>query len=284
MPTDTTLHLSDALPLTCTREGTCCHGAMIRITPWELAFLAEGVGMTPRRFRDRHTADGGTLLRTDGPEDNRGRHACSLYRDGVGCTQHANRPLACRLFPLGRRRNGGIPEYHHPGRRVGCVDLCPEVTALPHMSVAEYLRDQQLVRGEQAHDAYAQILAGLIATAGQMASRSAHLVDLNRVDSALAARAELSAEARARALPTAWFDLLTVPELPVRTGDPLGFTDAHRLRLAQAIATGFALDGSLGDAIIVVATLALHLAPPLGTDPALVVRAFTLAARTPAHA
>jgi len=34
----------------------------------------------------------------------------------------------------------------------------------------------------------------------------------------------------------------------------------------------------------VVATLALHLAPPLGTDPALVVRAFTLAARTPAHA
>ena len=59
----------DHLPLICTRHGTCCFGAVIRITPWELAVLTNGIGMAPDQFRDRHTCDGGTALRLDGEYD-----------------------------------------------------------------------------------------------------------------------------------------------------------------------------------------------------------------------
>ena len=58
------LSADDRLPLTCTRLGTCCHGHTILITPWELALLAQGLGLTTRVVRERFT-NGGALLRCE---------------------------------------------------------------------------------------------------------------------------------------------------------------------------------------------------------------------------
>ncbi|MBN8526133.1 MAG: YkgJ family cysteine cluster protein [Planctomycetes bacterium] len=269
---------TDSLPLTCTREGACCFGAVIRITPWELAVLARHVGEEAAAFRDRHTCDGGTAMRLDGEHDRLGHRACTLYRGGSGCSAHPARPLACRLFPLGRQRVDGIARYHHPGRTVGCAELCPASQALPVLRVGDYLAQQQVSAGEAAHDAYAAFLAGLVATAGGLC-RHAGTVGL---EEALLQRAAAAPEARMRAVPTAWFELLTAPSLPVPLDEPHLWVGAHRARVAQAVATGWQLDGDMTDTALVIATLALHLGPTVGTSPELVAQAIATTARAAA--
>ena len=66
MSVSTKLTLTDNLPLTCSRSGTCCHGKTVKLNPWELACLAEAKGQTPRAFRDRYCDFGGIQLRFDG--------------------------------------------------------------------------------------------------------------------------------------------------------------------------------------------------------------------------
>lgn len=117
----------DLLPLTCTRSGTCCHGKDIRITPWELARLARGCGLDPAAFRERRTADAGARLAMAGAPGWRGQRACALYDPAAGCTAHAERPLACRLYPLGREVRGGRARIMHEGRAFPCLDGCPVI-------------------------------------------------------------------------------------------------------------------------------------------------------------
>lgn len=264
------LSTGDSLPLTCTREGICCFGAVIRITPWELAVLARHRGLAAADFRDRHTCDGGTALRLDGEHDRHGHRACSLYRSAGGCTAHPARPLACRLFPLGRLRVEGVAQYHHPGRTVGCAELCPGSQALPSLRVADYLAQQDAAPGEAAHDAYAAMLGGMIATAVSIVRASGHPNDLAE---RIRERAALAPEARARALPAAWFELLTAPDLDAALDQPAAWVLAHRVRLAQAVSRGWDLDGDLDAVALAVATQALHLGPTIGTAPELVSEA-----------
>ena len=78
----------------CHRCRNCCHDKLIQVNPYEIARLARHRGISTTRFiRDyleravylRRQADGAcTFL---GPE---------------GCTVHTDRPLVCRLYPLGR--------------------------------------------------------------------------------------------------------------------------------------------------------------------------------------
>ena len=100
MSVTTKLTLTDNLPLTCSRSGTCCHGKTVRLNPWELACLAEAKGLTPRAFRDRYCDFGGIHLRFDGAPGWRQQPACSQYVPDFGCSVHLGRPLACRLYPL----------------------------------------------------------------------------------------------------------------------------------------------------------------------------------------
>jgi hypothetical protein len=53
-----------------------------------------GIGTT--EFLSRYTDNGGTTLRAD----DRGR--CAFLTESGGCRVHAQRPLVCRLYPLGR--------------------------------------------------------------------------------------------------------------------------------------------------------------------------------------
>jgi len=157
----TAVMLADRLPLTCTRAGTCCHGKEIWINPWELACLAVARGCTPREFRDRYTADGGVRLRVDGPAGWRGLPRCSQYEPAAGCAAHAGRPLACRLYPLGRTRQKGEVAYFHEGERFPCLDGCPAVVDRPSLTVAEYLAGQEIEAGVAAQDAYLELTQDL---------------------------------------------------------------------------------------------------------------------------
>lgn len=157
----TTVALSDQLPLTCSRSGSCCHGNRVRLNPWELRQLAETKGLSVGEFQERFTSDGGIFLRFDGKANKSGRKACNLYLDDSGCSVHPARPLACRLFPLGRVIQHGEATYMHPGADFPCLSECPEVLDLPKMTVANYLSGQETVQFEQAQDAYLEVMQNL---------------------------------------------------------------------------------------------------------------------------
>jgi uncharacterized protein len=105
MSSNTSVSAGDRLPLTCSRSGTCCHDKMVWLNPWELSCLAHAKGIVAREFRDRFCEFGGIRLRFDGPPGWQGLPACSQFIPGAGCSVHPGRPLACRLYPLGRQRS-----------------------------------------------------------------------------------------------------------------------------------------------------------------------------------
>jgi Fe-S-cluster containining protein len=251
-----------ALPLTCTREGACCFGPQVWINPWELAVLARGLDLEPRLARQRLTDLGGLHLRHDGALDAAGRTACALYRPGHGCSAHAQRPLACRLFPLGRARLDGRPVYHHDPAGLPCLARCPGVTSLPQLTVAAYLRGQQVELHEAAHDAYAARCYGLVLAAATIAR-----LEPGQRAGLLAAFAQLSALSPAdrAALPgPGWTDVLTLLPAEAPLGQPAEAARQHAEAIAAAIAARHRDDlQAAGRAYL---GLALRLAPAVGAD------------------
>lgn len=90
------LHARDtAFSYRCGACSQCCYDKRIQVNPYELARLARNRGMSTTDVIDRFTVDGGAALvtRPDG--------GC-VFLGPHGCTVHADRPLVCRLYPLGR--------------------------------------------------------------------------------------------------------------------------------------------------------------------------------------
>jgi Fe-S-cluster containining protein len=80
----------------CRRCLKCCHHKRIQVNPYEVARLARNRGVGAAEFRARWTHEGrGVAL---GQTDD---GAC-VFLGPEGCTVHADRPLVCRLYPLGR--------------------------------------------------------------------------------------------------------------------------------------------------------------------------------------
>ena len=87
---------SEAFGYTCRACSRCCAHKIIQVNPYEIARLARHTGLSTAEFRARHTERGGAILkRTD--DD-----VC-VFLGERGCGVHPDRPLVCRLYPLGRR-------------------------------------------------------------------------------------------------------------------------------------------------------------------------------------
>ncbi len=81
----------------------CCENADILLTPWDIVRMAPHSGITTREAIDRYTVDfqmdgqgmpGLKLARKEGST------AC-LHLTPEGCGIYADRPAACRYYPLG---------------------------------------------------------------------------------------------------------------------------------------------------------------------------------------
>ena len=131
------------------------------LNPWELARLAEAKAMSARAFRDAYCEFGGIRLRFDGVSGWKGLPACSQYDLENGCSVYGGRPLACRLYPLGRQKKAGALHYMHQGAEFPCLTGCPEVLDLPHMTVAEYVKGQGAEAFESAEDEYLGLVQNL---------------------------------------------------------------------------------------------------------------------------
>ncbi len=84
----------------CNLCGRCCHDKVITLSPYDVLRIARATGLSTREVVTRYTLRRGSVLRF------RPEGMCAAL-DGVRCTIHAGRPLACRLYPLGLERAEG---------------------------------------------------------------------------------------------------------------------------------------------------------------------------------
>jgi Fe-S-cluster containining protein len=73
----------------------CCHDKVIRLNPYEVARLAQNRGISTTVFLAQYTGAQGTVLKQVD-------HGACVFLTPEGCGVHADRPLVCRLYPLGR--------------------------------------------------------------------------------------------------------------------------------------------------------------------------------------
>lgn len=230
----TPLNRESSLPLTCSRSGSCCHGNRVRLNPWELRQLADAKGLSVGEFQKRFTTDGGIFLRFQGKSNSSGRKACNLYIDNAGCSVHPARPLACRLFPLGRVIQNGEATYMHPGKTFPCLSECPEVLELPQMKVGEYLSGQETAQFEQAQDAYLEVMQNLADIALTLLLET-ELVE-HREFQVLATWKQLgnaTLDLLSSKIGEDWLKRLLMPDLSIDPTDPQMFIQVHNERLLE---------------------------------------------------
>jgi hypothetical protein len=185
---------------------------------------------------------------------------------------HSGRPLACRLYPLGRQRQGEELYYLYQGSEFPCLDGCPEVLDLPRLRVAAYIEAQAAKRFEAAQDEYLEVMQSLADSA------FAFLLESGLAGSGDRQTLRLWREmGRARPerlqdrLGPAWIDLLMIPELTDGLTDPTAFSRQHHDQLFLKAQESFGTLDNVADfrkASVVLMGLALHLGRGLGADPA----------------
>lgn len=84
---------------TCHACSRCCHDKIIQLNPYEVARLAENREIKTTEFLARYTERNGTALR-------RTEEGACVFLTPQGCGVHPDRPLVCRLYPLGRHVTG----------------------------------------------------------------------------------------------------------------------------------------------------------------------------------
>ncbi len=129
---------SDQVGLTCGTEGcpsNCCkNGPHIVLNPYEIALIRAAAGTPYEDLLDileTDRANGFPLVML--PRDPQ----CPFWTES-GCRVYAARPLACRLFPLGRVFEDGRSHIVLPER-----NICAGLATSPARTLADYLREQE---------------------------------------------------------------------------------------------------------------------------------------------
>ncbi len=241
------------------------------LNPWELTSLAKAKKITPREFRDLYCDFGGIRLRFNGNVGWKGQQACSQYIDNFGCSVHSGRSLSCRLYPLGRQIQSKEVHYIYQGEKFPCLEGCPEVSELPYLTVAEYLKDQIKDKYEKAQDEYLNIMQNLADIAFML------LLDTGLAESGDRTTLQLwrtmgneHPQVLADRIGHEWIDCLTIPEIYDDLEDPILFARQHNDLLqfkAQEKFGTLQTNKELHEASVLIMGVALHLASSIGANP-----------------
>lgn len=136
-----------AFSYTCHACSRCCHDKIIHLNPYEVARLAQNRGIGTTEFLSQYTDAAGTALK-------RVEVGACIFLTENGCGVHADRPLVCRIYPLGRHVTAQDGEWF--------AELEPH----PHTegaygtagTVGEYLHDQDAQPYIEAVDRYLDLL------------------------------------------------------------------------------------------------------------------------------
>jgi len=118
-PTALVFNLNRSSPFffKCQVCSACCHNKAIRVAPYEGLRLARNLKITTTELYRTYTEEGGTILR------NKPDGSC-IFLDSRGCGVHADRPLVCRLYPLGQIIDGkGAAKYASMPLHPDCLGL-----------------------------------------------------------------------------------------------------------------------------------------------------------------
>jgi len=266
----TKLNAKSILPLTCSRSGTCCFGKAVMLNPWEVFRFSKEKKISQREFRDSYTEFGGIRLLFDGKEDVKGQLACSQYIDDFGCSVHLGRPLACRLYPLGRQIQFEQANYIYEGDTFPCLADCSEVLELPKMSVGDYLKGQKADAFENAQDEYLIVMQN-IADIGFELFLETGLAESGDTKTLKKWRimGNEAPELLAKRIGKEWMDLLMIPEIIEDIESPVAFCQKHNdllLLKAQEKFGGLQTFEEVHQASILMIGIALHLSRGLGAD------------------
>jgi uncharacterized protein len=271
----TLLNKTDQLPLTCSRAGNCCHGNKVLLNPWELAYLASEKKISTHEFRDLYTEWSGVRLRFNGAIGYNGKQACSQHTDGTGCSVHVARPLACRLFPLGRQIQNGETIYMYQGQLFPCLEGCVDVLDLPYYSVAEYLIEQQAEKWEVAQNNYLELVQLLADVAFELLLDSGLAESGNK--ETLRQWRQMggeSPEQLAKRIDRDWLNYLTIPDLDIHILQPQMFSEQHGILLKQQLQVSLENAQTFEEihkAAVLVMAMALLLSIAIGAEPGLLV-------------
>jgi len=176
-PTEPAARFSADTPFSyvCHRCRNCCHHKLIQVNPYETARLARNRGVSTTAFIRDYLENSVYLRRRDDG-------AC-VFLGPEGCTVHPDRPLVCRVYPLGRHveASGGVTFSHlepHP--------LTQGVYGRAG-TVADYLAQQNVAEFVAAADRYLAVLQKLYVVWRQAPDAPAgDLPDLMDLDRAVA--------------------------------------------------------------------------------------------------
>ncbi|WP_372745312.1 YkgJ family cysteine cluster protein [Lutibacter sp.] len=266
----TKLSTKSILPLTCSRSGTCCFGKAVMLNPWELIRFSKEKKITSREFRDLYCDFGGIQLRFNGKPDKKGQPACSQYINNFGCSVHQGRPLACRLYPLGRQIQFNKAHYIYQGDKFPCLNDCSEVLQLPKLTVEEYIKGQETADFEKAQDEYLLVMQNIADIGFEL------LLDSGLAESGdtktLAVWREMGKELPellAERIGKEWIDCLMIPNINDDVENPITFAKKHNDLLvlkAQEKFGSLQTLQELHEASVLIIGIALHLSRGLGAD------------------
>jgi len=266
----TKLDTQSTLPLTCSRSGSCCYGKAVMLNPWELLSFSKKKKISPKKFRDLYCEFGGIQLIFNGEVDDKGQKACSQYIANFGCSVHLGRPLACRLYPLGRQIQNNKTHYIYQGDQFPCLNDCAEVLELPKLSVGEYLKGQEADQFEKAQDEYLKVMQNIADIAFEL------LLDSGLAESGdtktLGQWREMSnepSEVLTKRIGKEWIDYLMIPSITDETENPIVFAKNHNdflLLKAQEKFGHLKTIQNFHEASVLMMGVALHLARGLGAD------------------
>lgn len=155
---------------TCNRCNRCCRDKRIQVNPYEVVRLARNRGISTGDFIERHIDTEQMALRKS-PDG-----SC-VFLGSEGCTVHEDRPLVCRLYPLGRISRGGREKWvilpDAPGS---------EGIHATDGSVRDYVREQGAIEYMRAADAYHAVVEHLML---QQAHDGSHREDGERNENEL---------------------------------------------------------------------------------------------------
>ncbi|MFZ5585127.1 MAG: YkgJ family cysteine cluster protein [Thermodesulfobacteriota bacterium] len=148
------LHRHSPFAFACGRCGRCCAGQAIGLNAYEIFRLARRLELSTTAFIAAHADNAGLFLRfaADG--------RCGFLA-ADGCQAHPDRPLACRLYPLGLEEDEKGGEVFVPLAR---PPACAGRETAAGASLAAFLEDQQAAPFLAAAAAY-QALAGEVLAA-----------------------------------------------------------------------------------------------------------------------
>lgn len=139
----------------------CCENADVVLTPWDIVRMARWFGVDTREAIDRYTTDfemdaqgmpGLKLARQEGSS------ACR-HLTPEGCSIYADRPVACRYYPLGsvalrRMASAEVEDSYFVVKEAHCLghDEPQEQT------IAEYRREQGIEPYDEANREWREIV------------------------------------------------------------------------------------------------------------------------------